>query len=52
MDAIRIARAATGRDDVLKIFGSYGDAWLTENYLVPVGYVLAVATAGANSPRS
>jgi len=41
-----------GQFQGLKVFGSYGDAWLTENYMVPAGYVLAVATAGANSPRN
>jgi hypothetical protein len=36
----------------IPIFGSYGDALLSESYLIPDGYVVAVATAGANSRRN
>lgn len=36
----------------LPIEGSYGDAWITKNYFVPKGYVIAVATAGPNSARN
>lgn len=36
----------------LRVFGSFGDALLVEDYHLPVGYVIAVATSGANSPRN
>lgn len=36
----------------LAIEGSYGDAWITKNYFVPAGYVIAVGTAGAGSSRN
>lgn len=43
------APAAFGR---VRLFGSYGPAWLSENALIPQGYVLAVATYGANDQRN
>ncbi|RWR18884.1 hypothetical protein D8Y23_08940 [Microbacterium enclense] len=36
----------------LPLEGSYGDAWITKSYFVPAGYVIAVATGGANSLRN
>ena len=36
----------------LPIFGSFGDALLSESYLVPDGYAIAVATAGPGSTRN
>ncbi len=33
----------------LPIFGSIGNAWLSENALIPQGYLLAVAIAGENN---
>jgi hypothetical protein len=36
----------------LTIFGSYGDALLTESYLVPSKYVIAAATGGPGSKRN
>jgi hypothetical protein len=33
----------------LPIFGSIGNAWLSENALIPQGYLLAVAVAGENN---
>jgi len=36
----------------LAIFGSYGDAWLTESYLIPTGYVFALSTGGNGSERN
>jgi len=36
----------------LPIFGSYGDALLTESYLMPSKYVIALATGGPGSRRN
>lgn len=36
----------------LPIEGSYGDAWITKNFFIPKGYLIAVATAGANAARN
>ena len=36
----------------IPLVGSYGDAWIFESYYIPAGYVLALGTAGANSPRN
>jgi hypothetical protein len=36
----------------LKIIGSFGDAWVAEDYFVPAGYVIALATSGPNSQRN
>lgn len=36
----------------LSVIGGYGPAWVVENHFVPKGYVVAVATAGANSDRN
>ncbi|KZE89090.1 hypothetical protein [Microbacterium sp. TNHR37B] len=36
----------------LAIEGSYGDALITKNYLIPAGYVVAVASGGANRSRN
>lgn len=36
----------------LSIDGSYGDAYIHGDYLVPQGYVIAVATAGPNRDRN
>lgn len=36
----------------IAIEGSYGDAWITKDYHVPAGYVVAVATAGPGSSRN
>ncbi|KAB1864566.1 hypothetical protein [Microbacterium algeriense] len=36
----------------LPIEGSYGDAWISKNYRVPQGYVIALATSGPNSSRN
>lgn len=36
----------------LSIEGSYGDAWIHSDYLVPQGYVIAVASSGPNSDRN
>jgi hypothetical protein len=43
------APSAFGR---VRLFGSYGPAWLSENALIPQGYVLAVATYGPNDQRN
>ncbi len=34
----------------LPLIGAYGQAWVAENSLIPRGHVLAVASAGPNSP--
>lgn len=36
----------------LAIEGSYGDAWLTKDYQVPEGYLIAVASSGPGSSRN
>lgn len=36
----------------LTVIGSYGNALVVEDYFVPNGYVVAVATAGPNSARN
>ncbi len=36
----------------LPLIGGYGPAWVAESYLVPAGYVLAVASDGANGQRN
>ncbi|MWB98305.1 hypothetical protein [Agromyces seonyuensis] len=36
----------------LALIGSYGDAWIHENYLIPQGYAIALATAGPNAGRN
>lgn len=36
----------------LKVAGSYGDALIVEDYLVPKGYIVSLASAGANSTRN
>ncbi len=36
----------------LKVIGSFGDAWVVEDHFVPSGYVIALATAGRNSPSN
>lgn len=43
------APATLGR---IPIIGSIGSAWLSENSLIPAGYVLAVAVNGANDARN
>lgn len=34
----------------IPLFGSFGNMWLSENPLIPAGYVVTVATGGTNSP--
>lgn len=41
--------AALGR---IPIIGSLGSAWISENALIPSGYLLAVAVYGGDSPRN
>lgn len=36
----------------LKVAGSYGGAYIVEDYLVPKGYIVSLATAGSNSARN
>jgi hypothetical protein len=36
----------------LRVIGSFGDALIVQNYLIPAGYVIALATGGANSDRN
>lgn len=36
----------------LKVIGSYANALIVQEYLVPAGYVIAVATSGAGSVRN
>lgn len=41
-----------GQFNGLRVVGSYGDAWIVQHEYVPTGYVVAVATGGADSPRN
>ena len=36
----------------LKVVGSYGNALLVEDYMIPAGYVVSVSTAGSGSARN
>lgn len=36
----------------LKVLGQYGRALIVENYLIPIGYLSALATGGADSERN
>lgn len=33
----------------LKVIGSYGNAWIVEDWMVPTGYLVCVATSGADA---
>lgn len=36
----------------LRVIGAYGDAWVVSDRQIPIGYVVALATGGANSERN
>lgn len=41
-----------GQFQGLKVLGQYGRALIAESYLIPIGYLAALATSGANSDRN
>jgi hypothetical protein len=45
-------RAPVETETGLPIAGSYSDAWIVPSWEIPAGYLLAVATYGANSERN
>lgn len=47
-----IGDVPAGTFNGLDIEGSYGDALITKNYLVPDGYIIALASAGPNRERN
>lgn len=47
-----VGTQAPGAWRSLPVFGSYGDAFLFEDYHVPDGYVIALATSGIGSKRN
>ncbi len=47
-----IGQTPPGSFEGLKIFGSYGRAWLAEDRMIPNGYLISLATGGANSSNN
>ncbi|MFJ9317240.1 hypothetical protein ACIRN4_23840 [Pimelobacter simplex] len=41
-----------GQFNGLTVVGAYGDAWIVKDFQIPLGYVVALATGGANSERN
>jgi len=51
-DVTIVGDKAPAQFNGLDLIGSYGDAWITKNYFIPQGYVIAVATAGPGAARN
>lgn len=47
-----VGQRPSGSYNGLKVIGQYGRALIVETYLMPVGYLVSVATGGSDSPRN